>query len=488
MKITFLEPPLALSPSDIVPRHPPQYALYAAALLQRHGYDVAVVDAFHEDLTVAQAAARTAATEPDLVLIVPWDYTRETMPEVTRVLARRLARLLPGVPLGLAGSVDLEHFREQMARTPALDFALVGEYEEVLLRLVRRPEILAQGADAPDPGPGLLLRRGRRRHRGDEAMPAGGLDGIVDTGVAPPVEDISALPYPAWDLVDFERYIFVPHRFKQSPMYPILASRGCPFACLCCKEAKYAKITRFRLRPVEDVMGEIRFAVDRWGAREIQFSDATFGLKQEWVFELCEALERSGLGLTWSALSRVDVMTPELLRAMGRAGCWNVLYGLESANQHALDNVRKRIRTEMAPQILRATQAAGIEATASFILGLPGEDRDDILRTIRWAAALRPDYAQFFILKHFGEAGELDRWGQVEEQWDLGRFDFRGPVFVPHGIGGVAELKELQKLAYRTFYLRPEYIARRLPRLLSPSQVWRNLLGLYTLGRAALRG
>jgi anaerobic magnesium-protoporphyrin IX monomethyl ester cyclase len=463
MRVTFLEPPLAPYRTGIVPRHPPQYALYAASVLRNAGHSVSFVDAFLADLTIPETIRQVVATSPEMVVIVPWDYTRETMPEVSQSIARRLGARLPGVPLVLAGSVDVENFRMQMEAVEALSMAIIGEYDEALLQVVQSSR---RGlADLP----GLLLRSGRANE-------------IIFTGPGSPVADLDSVPWPAWDLVDFRRYTFIPHRFKQTPMYPILASRGCPFACRCCKEAKYSKITRFRLRTVANVMAEINFAKAQWGAREIQFSDATFGLDPHWVMELCEALTDSGL--TWSALSRVDVMTPELLQGMARAGCWNVLYGLESANQESLDIVGKKIRVEQAAPILRATKEAGIEVTASFILGLPGEGRAEIQRTIEWACELNPDYAQFFILKHFGDEGEFDDWGQVEKEWDLGRFDFRGPVFVSSKLSGKAELKQLQKLAYKRFYLRPSYLARRLPRLLHPHQLMRHAQGLWTLLQA----
>ncbi len=465
MKITYVEPPLNLEPSRIFPRHPPQYALYSAALLRREGFDVAVVDAFHEDLTVPATVRKVLDTRPDLVLIVPYDYTRETLPAVTVALAAGLAAQAPGLPVGLAGSVDVDHFRRPLEAAPALAFALTGEYELSMLRVAR------QGAQGLSDVPGALFRDG---------------PGIAYAGPAEPVKDLDALPWPAWDLIDFAKYAYVAHRFRQTPMYPLLASRGCPYACDCCKESKYSKITRFRIRSVENVMAEIRWAVEHWGAREIQFSDATFGLKAPWVHELCDALVASGLGLTWSALSRVDVMTPELLDHMGRAGCWNVLYGVESANQHALDLVHKRIRVEQVAPALRATRAAGIEVTCSFILGLPGETRKDILRTLDWAVELDPDYAQFFILKYYSEDGALDRWGRVDPEWDFGRFDFRGPVFIPSAIRDKAELKELQRRAYRRFYLRPGYVLRRLPKLLAPRQIGRSVQGLVTLLKASI--
>jgi len=480
MKVLFLEPPLALRPLGIFPRHPPQYALTAAAVLRRAGHQVALVDAFHDDLSLDETVRRVLASSPDLLFIVPYDYTRETLPEVTTALVARLAAARPELAMGLAGSVDEAHFRRRMEAAPGLSFSCIGEYDNTALAVVAA---LEQSGVPP------LSRRGHALgHRfmtvqllavpGLVVRQAGELQG---TGPADVPQDLDSLPFPAWDLVDFARYIYVPHRFKRSPMYPLLAGRGCPFACLCCKEAKYAKITRFRLRTVAGVMDEIRHAVTTWGAREIQFSDATFGLRRGWVFELCDALRESRLGLSWSAITRVDVVDREMLSAMKRAGCWNLLYGVESANQHALDLVHKRIDVSQARQALLWTREAGIESTASFILGLPGEDSRDVMRTIRFAVELDPDYAQFFLLKYYGDDDGLDSWGHVEPEWDFSPHDFRGPIFVSARIRSVAQLKRLQRLAYARFYLRPGFALRHMKNLANPRQWPRYAQGLRTL-------
>lgn len=454
MRVLLLEPPLSTRPTGIFPRHPPHYALYAAAVLRAEGHEVHVLDAFVEDLSASGAAARAAALAPGLAVIVPYDYTRETPPEVGQSVATALRTALPGVRIGLAGSVDAEHFRRQLVACPALDFATVGEYERTLVA------VAARGARGLEGVPGLLLRAP---------------EGLVDTGPAEVVQDLDSLPWPAWELVDFPRYTFVPHRYRRVPFYPLLASRGCPYGCLCCKEARWSRISRVRVRTVPNVLAEIQHAIQRWGAREIQFSDATFGQRRDWVFELCGALGREFPGLPWTAITRVDLMSPDLLSAMARAGCWNLLYGVESANQHALDRVGKRIDLATVRATFAATRAAGIQSTASFIVGLPGEDREDVLRTIAFACALDPDFAQFFVLKYYGDDGALDAWGRVDPGWDLAPYDFRGPVFVPRAFAGPRELRALQRLAYRRFYLRPRVIARRLAELGEPGQLGRHL-------------
>jgi radical SAM superfamily enzyme YgiQ (UPF0313 family) len=466
MRVLLIEPPLSVTKQGIFPRHPPQYALYSAAVLREAGTEVSILDAFLEDLDINETVERVLEVNPDLTLLLPFDYTRETEPRVTIELVRRIHGAAPHMILGLGGSVDAGFLRQCMDDAGGLSFAICGEYELAMAR------IAAHGGTDLSAIPGLLVRDGGR---------------VVETGAGDVVEDLDKLPFPAWDLIDFKRYTFVPHRYRRTPMYPLLASRGCPFACLCCKEATYSKIIHYRLRSVPDVLREIRFAIERYGAREIQFSDATFGIRKEWVFELCDGLEREKLDVTWSALMRANLMTPDVLERMAATGCWNVLVGVESANQHALDRVGKGITPDLALKAVRAARDAGIEVTASFILGLPGEDRADVLRTIDLAIDLAPDYAQFFLWKYYGLENPFADCGRLDDTWDLSQIDFRGPVFIPNGFRDKAELKELQRFAYRRFYLRPAYVWRRLPDLLSFEQMRRSIRGVATLLKTCIQ-
>ncbi len=468
MKILLLEPPLSYVHPTIFPRHPPHYAAYAAAVLEQAGFTCAIIDAFLERLTEDQLLERVEREQPDLVLIVPFDYTRETPEPITIGVADGLRKRLPGVPVGLAGSIDPAPFHTLLERCSAFDFALVGEYEQTSVAIARAYEQRAPLSSVS----GVLWRNAGQ---------------VLFTGEAPPVENLDDLPFPAWHLTDFPRYSFIPHRFRHTPLYPLLASRGCPFACITCKEARVAKITNYRLRSVANVMAEIEYARRRWKAREIQFADATFGLDRDWVFALCDALDALPERIPWSAISRIDVVDREMLARMGRAGCWNVLYGVESGNQRSLDLIKKNYSLDVAASIIHATREAGMEATASFILGLPGETRADVLRTIDFAVTLDPDYAQFFLLKHIGQAADLTPWGRLEPEWDISPYDFRGPTFVPFGIRDVAELKEMQRMAYRRFYFRWSFVRRKLPELLRPGQLRRLLSGAGIALKASLK-
>ena len=463
-KVVFLEPPLDYTHTHIFPRHPPHYAAYAAALVEKNGFDVAIIDAFMKHFTERETISAIEKSKPDMVIILPFDYTRETPIDISIDLARGLRERLPSVKIGLAGSMDSDFFKGAMEKSKDFDFAIIGEYEIPCVELVKAIKTGRTLIDVP----GLLIMENQQ---------------VIQGGPQQMVKDLDALPVPAWHLLSLEDYTFIPHRYRYSPFYPLLAGRGCPFACLTCKEARQSKITNFRIRSVSNVIEEIRFAIREYGAKEIQFSDPTFGLKREWVFELCDTLESEGFNIPWSALTRVDVVDSKMLKRMARAGCWNLLYGIESGNPHTLDIIKKGFSLEQATRTIRATKEAGILTTGSFILGLPGETEKDVLATIDFAINLDLDYAQFFLLKHIGQKSDLAPWGSFTKSWDMSPYDFRGPVFIPSQIESLDKLKALQKLAYRRFYFRWSFIRKTLSELSEPGQIKRLIAG----GKIALK-
>lgn len=465
-KVTFVEPALIYGNTKVFPRHPPQYAAYAAALLEQKGFYATIIDAFMDRLSENETIEKTVNSSPDVVLILPFDYTRETPVEISQNLASNLRSGIPGALIGMAGSMSEDFLKESILPASAFDFAIVGEYELPILDIA---QALSKGQPI-DSVFGMLFRKN---------------GGTTFTGPAKMIEDLDDLPFPAWHLIDFQKYVFIPHRYRYSPFYPLLASRGCPFACRTCKEARLAKITHFRLRSVANVIEEIRFAKKVYGAKEIQFSDATFGLQREWVLKLCEAMVQENLNIPWSALCRVDTVDLQMLKAMAKAGCWNILYGIESGNRTTLELIKKGFSVEQAQRAVLATKQAGIETTGSFILGLPNEGRKEVMQTIRFAIELDLDYAQFFLLKEIGQSNDLSKWGRFTENWDFGAFDFRGPVFISDRLSGLKELKELQKLAYRKFYFRWRFVWRKAKEFLRPGQAKRIFSGALIALKAA---
>jgi len=209
------------------------------------------------------------------------------------------------------------------------------------------------------------------------------------------IENLDALPWVTKvykrDL-DFRRYN-VP--FLLNPYIALYTSRGCPAMCTFCLWPQTHSGHRWRLRSVDDVVNEVRWAKENFpGLKEIFFDDDTFNYKKERTIELCRKL--APLGITWSCTSRVTT-DYDTLKAMREAGCRLMIVGYESGDPQILKNIKKGANLEMAKRFTRDAHKLGLTIHADFIIGLPGETRETIRRTIEFAKSLDTETIQVSI-------------------------------------------------------------------------------------------
>jgi len=209
------------------------------------------------------------------------------------------------------------------------------------------------------------------------------------------IENLDALPWVTKvykrDL-DFRRYN-VP--FLLNPYIALYTSRGCPAMCTFCLWPQTHSGHRWRLRSIDDVVNEVRWAKENFpGLKEIFFDDDTFNYKKERTIELCRKL--APLGITWSCTSRVTT-DYDTLKAMREAGCRLMIVGYESGDPQILKNIKKGANLEMAKRFTRDAHKLGLTIHADFIIGLPGETRETIRRTIEFAKSLDTETIQVSI-------------------------------------------------------------------------------------------
>jgi hopanoid biosynthesis associated radical SAM protein HpnJ len=192
--------------------------------------------------------------------------------------------------------------------------------------------------------------------------------------------------------LDFRRYN-VP--FLLNPFISLYTSRGCPAMCTFCLWPQTHSGHRWRLRSSDDIVNEVRWAKENFpGLKEIFFDDDTFNYKRERTIELCKKLEP--LGVTWSCTSRVTT-DQDTLKAMKDAGCRLMIVGYESGDPQILKNIKKGATVEMARRYTSNAHKLGLVIHGDFIIGLPGETRESISRTIDFAKQLDTETIQVSI-------------------------------------------------------------------------------------------
>ena len=206
------------------------------------------------------------------------------------------------------------------------------------------------------------------------------------------IEDLDALPWVTKvykrDL-DITRYN-VP--FLLNPFVSMYTTRGCPAMCTFCLWPQTHSGHRWRQRSVDDVVGEVRYALEAHPqAKEIFFDDDTFNYQKGRTIELCKKL--APLKFTWSCNSRVTT-DYDTLKAMKDAGCRLMSVGYESGEQQILKNIKKGATVDMALRFTDNAKKLGLTIHGDFIIGLPGETRETIRKTIDFAKRLDTETIQ----------------------------------------------------------------------------------------------
>ena len=408
--------------------------LILAAVAREKGYRVHLIDAKGQGTTPDEVAQRIEALRPDYLGL---SATTISVTNAARI-AERVKQTLPGIVTILGGSHVSAIPERTLTAFPSIDYGIVGEGEISLFELLDRIERGAPVGDVP----GAAFRA----------------DGqVVANPRAPYIDDLDALPAPAWDLLpDF------PHRFQPSlfgyprtPVATLITSRGCPFTCVFCDRSTSGR--KGRLHGVETVVRLCRELAER-GARHVIFLDDLFTVRRQRVVDICHALIDAQLDLTWACNSHPNLLDQPTLELMRRAGCWQIAYGIESGSQRVLDTVKREVRIPRMRETLRMTQAAGIRTRGYLMIGHPTETLESLAETEAFLRVAELDICQ--VTKFTPYPGTpayptVRQHGAFEEDWE--RMNAMQFVFVPNGLT-VAELERAFDRCYRAFYSRPDVL------------------------------
>jgi len=272
----------------------------------------------------------------------------------------------------------------------------------------------------------------------------------------PQIEDLDALPWVSKvyhkDL-DFRRYN-VP--FLLNPYLSLYTARGCPAQCTFCLWPQTHSGHRWRLRSAQDIANECRYILDNFtGLKEIFFDDDTFNYRKARTLELCAELKK--LNFTWSCTSRVTT-DYETLKAMKDAGCRLLIVGYESGDEQILRNIKKGATVDMALRFTDNCHKLGLVIHADFIVGLPGETRETLRKTIDFAKRLDTETIQVSIA-HAYPGTEFYDFAKKNALINIGMSDEQGhqlPNVIYPGILEEAELMEWVERFYDEYYFRPK--------------------------------
>jgi hopanoid biosynthesis associated radical SAM protein HpnJ len=252
--------------------------------------------------------------------------------------------------------------------------------------------------------------------------------------------------------------------FLLNPYVSFYTTRGCPALCTFCLWPQAHSGHRWRVRSCDDVANECRWALENFsGLKEIFFDDDTFNYQKGRTLQLCNKLKE--LKFTWSSTSRVTT-DYETLKAMKDAGCRLVIVGYESGDPQILKNIKKGATIDMAERFTANCKKLGIVIHGDFIVGLPGETRETIRKTIDFAKRLDVETIQVS-LGHAFPGTEFYDYAKNNALVTIdGMTDETGhqlPNVIYPGILDQAELMEWVERFYAEYYFRPK-VAWRIVR------------------------
>ena len=340
----------------------PLSTLIAAALLRRHGHRVGLFDATFEE-GVEAFEATLDDVQPKIVLVIEDNFNFLTKMCTTARRQSALAMIRLAASRGCRVAVN----GPDAADNPAIylcagaDAVVLGEGEATMLDVANL--WMGSGGELADVSGLILAGHG-------QAEP---------TKPRRPQQDLDALPHPAWDLVNVERYREKWHQAHGEFSWNMATSRGCPYACNWCAKPTFGR--RYSVRSPQDVAAEIREIASDIRPDHLWFTDDILGLDIDWICDFAEEVERAGTRIPFTMQSRVNLITERSVSALVRAGACEVWMGIESGSQKILDAMDKGTTVEAARTATRLLKANGIKACWFIQLGYPSETWDDLLAT-----------------------------------------------------------------------------------------------------------
>ncbi|NDJ63368.1 MAG: radical SAM protein, partial [Chloroflexi bacterium] len=316
----------------------------------------------------------------------------------------------------VCGADATDHADAYLAR--GADYVLIGEGEETLAELIAHLD--GKTAQPLHEIRGLAYRSAAGQ--------------VVKSAPRPVINRLDALPFPAWELINHERYRSIWRQRHGYYAMNVVTTRGCPFHCNWCAKPIWGQ--RYNVRSPENVVAELAWLKAEFSPDKIWFMDDIMGIQDDWIEAFADLLAAHDLNIAFKSLNRVDLLLRgNTIPALARAGAEIVWVGAESGSQRILDAMEKGTRVEQIYAATEQLHAHGVKVAFFLQFGYPGETREDIDLTLKMVRDLRPDDIGISVsyplpgtrfyeaVKH--ELGEQANWVDSDDLAMLYRGPFR---------------------------------------------------------------
>jgi magnesium-protoporphyrin IX monomethyl ester (oxidative) cyclase len=389
MKVLLINPPQTFYQGSEQPAgNLPVGLMYIAAVLKKASYTVEILDAFMTDrdfqengetinvgLPFEQIKQEIERRKPDIVGIAG-PFTCQIgnalkISKLTKQVNQNILTVVGGPHVTLVPKEFLEE-------APDVDVAVVGEGEYAMLEIVEvflGKRIFSQVL-------GIAYRQNGE---------------VIVNPKRPFMQQLDDLPYPAYDLVEMERYLKpnkIGYRSFQNRAISMITSRGCPFNCCFCAVHLHMG-QKFRAHSAQYVLDHIQYVVEKFKVKNIFFEDDNLTLDIKRFEAICDGIVERKIKIGWETPNgvRADCLNLDLLKKMKKSGANSIFVGVESGDQQILDKVIcKNLDLNRVVQFAKDAQQIGLKTGAFYIIGFPGETKENMQRTVDFALRLKSDY------------------------------------------------------------------------------------------------
>lgn len=422
----------------------PYFLSYMVGVLEKNDFEVKLIDAVANEWSHEDTVRFVQEFKPELVVIDTSTPSIFNDVEITS----RIKSVLPSTHITLVGTHPSRVTEQTFGLSESIDSICRGEYDYTILDLAKAIES-GKPFKIVD---GLSFRiNGNIIHNKEREF-------IKNLDEIPFVSEVYEKHF---GMKGIKKYFYASLRW---PQITLLTARGCPYSCSFCNIPFKSS---YRSRSPENVVEEFEYIQNKLPeVKEIMIEDDTFPVSKERTIKICDLLIEKKIKLTWSCNARVNTDFATL-KKMKDAGCRLLCVGFETPTQEVLDNIHKKTTKDLQIKFMEDTKKIKLLVNGCAILGLPGDTKETVKKTVEFSKKLNPDTMQFYSLYAY-PGTELWEWAKqndylvTEDYSKLLTKD--GQHFSNVSQPGLSneEATELCNKALKQFYLRPGYIFPKL--------------------------
>jgi len=468
MKILFLNPPFKkgfsrTSRSPAVTKggtiYYPFWLAYAVGILDKEReFEINAIDAPAESYSLNKTIEKIFQFVPRLVII---DTSTPSIYNDINI-AQKIKERLPSTFIVLVGTHPSALPEETLKLNNKIDAVARREYDYTIRDLAY---CLKNEGDLKKVD-GLVFKKDNR---------------IIYNKPRTLIENLDEIPFVSQV---YKKYFNIKNYFFAASDYPmvmIITGRGCPHQCFFCVYPQTFHSRRYRLRSPENVVNEFEYIIRNLPqVREIGIEDDTFTANRQRTIEICQLIIERDIKIKWYCNVRPD-LDLETMKWMNKAGCHLLTVGFESGNQQILNNIHKGIQIEQIREFVKNTKKTGLLVHGCFMAGNPGETKETMEQTLKFAKELNCDSMQFYPLMIY-PGTEAYQWAKESgylttlnyEKWANQEGMYNSVLNLPNLTS--QEILDYCNRATKEYYLRPAYISMKLKQMiLQPQEIKRTL-------------